>query len=82
MGYVVLDSERVEELREQKGMTRRDLAGAAGISLTTARRLEREVPVTLRTARAVADALGVEPSPTLGHVLTRARVFGQGRGIS
>jgi transcriptional regulator with XRE-family HTH domain len=71
MGYVVMDDERVQELREQKGMSRRDLAGVAGISMTTARRVEGEEPVTFRTGRAVADALGVEPAPSLGRVLQR-----------
>jgi transcriptional regulator with XRE-family HTH domain len=69
MGYVVMDSSRVRELREEKGMTRRDLAGAAGISAETVRRVELEEPVYFRTGRAVAKALGVEPSPSLGRVL-------------
>jgi transcriptional regulator with XRE-family HTH domain len=69
MGYVVIDGERVRELREEKGMTTRDLAGAAGISVQTAKRVEREEPVYFRTGRAVAKALGVEPSPSLGRVL-------------
>ena len=69
MGYVVMNSERVEELREQKGMARRDLAGAAGISVSTARRVELEEPVTFRTGRAIAVALGVEPPRSLGRVL-------------
>lgn len=55
MGYVVMSSERVRELREEKGMTRRDLAGVAGISVSTVERIEREVSVTFRTGRAVAD---------------------------
>ena len=67
--YVVMNSERVRELREEKGMTRRDLAGAAGISAETVRRVELEEPVYFRTGRAVAKALGVEPSPSLGRVL-------------
>jgi len=69
MGYVVMDSERVRELREERGMTRRDLAGEAGISVDTVRSVEREKPVTFRTGCAVAGALGVEPSPSLGRVL-------------
>jgi transcriptional regulator with XRE-family HTH domain len=69
MGYVVMDAERVKELREERGLSKRALAAAAGISVDAARRLEREVPVTFATGRAVADALGVEPSPSLGRVL-------------
>ena len=69
MGYVVMDSSRVRELREEKGMTRRDLAGAAGISAETVRRAEREKPVRFSSGRAVDEALGVEPSRDLGRVL-------------
>jgi hypothetical protein len=39
--------------------------------VSTARRVEREEPVYFRTGRAVAKALGVEPSPSLGRVLGR-----------
>jgi transcriptional regulator with XRE-family HTH domain len=69
--YVVMDSKQVRSLREQKGMTRRDLAGEAGISAETARRVELEEPVRFSTGRAVAEALGVEPSRDLGRVLGR-----------
>jgi transcriptional regulator with XRE-family HTH domain len=67
--YVVMNSERVQELREEKGLSERALAGAAGISAETVRRAEREEPVRFSTGRAVADALGVEPSRDLGRVL-------------
>jgi DNA-binding transcriptional regulator YiaG len=70
MVYLVMDGEQVRSLREEKGMSRRDFAGEAGISVDTVRSVEREVPVTFRTGRAVASALGVEPSPSLGRVLT------------
>ena len=67
--YVKMNSERVQELREERGLSRRDLAGAAGISAETVRRAEREEPVRFSTGRAVADALGAEPSRDLGRVL-------------
>jgi transcriptional regulator with XRE-family HTH domain len=67
--YVVMNSERVEELREEKGLSKRDLAGVAGVSVSTAKRVERKLAVMFRTGRAVAKALGVEPSPSLGRVL-------------
>jgi transcriptional regulator with XRE-family HTH domain len=69
MGYVRMNTEQVQTLREQKGMTRRDLAAVAGISVNTVRHVEREKPMMFRTGRAVADALGIEPSPSLGRVL-------------
>jgi len=67
--YVVMNSEKVRSLREQKGVTKRDLATEAGVSVSTSKRVEREAPVTFRTRRVVAEALGVEPSPSLGRVL-------------
>jgi transcriptional regulator with XRE-family HTH domain len=69
MMYVVMNSERVRELREEKGLRQRELAAEAGGSETTARRAEREAPVRFRTGRKVAEALGVRPSPSLGRVL-------------
>jgi transcriptional regulator with XRE-family HTH domain len=69
MGYAVMNGERVQELREEKGLSKRALAAAAGISVSTVRRAEREKPLYLSTGRKVADALGVEPSPSLGRVL-------------
>jgi transcriptional regulator with XRE-family HTH domain len=70
MVYLAMDGEQVRSLREQKGLSKRALASAAGISVSTAARAEREGPVTFRTGRAVAHALGVEPSTSLGRVLT------------
>ena len=67
--YLAMDGERVRELREEKGLSKRALAGVAGISESTVRRVEGERSVTFRTGRAVAEALGVGPSPSLGRVL-------------
>jgi len=67
--YVVMNSEKVRSLRKQKGITKRDLATEAGVCVSTSKRVEREAPVTFRTRRVVAEALGVEPSPSLGRVL-------------
>jgi lambda repressor-like predicted transcriptional regulator len=69
--YVVMNSEQVRELHEERGLSKRDLAAAASVSETTLRRVELEEPVYFRTGRAVAKALGVEPSPSLGRVLGR-----------
>jgi DNA-binding XRE family transcriptional regulator len=60
--YVEMNGAKVRELREEKGMSKRALAEAAGITPKTARRAEREEPVSLWTARKVAteggDGLG------------------------
>ena len=42
--YVVLYPERVTTLREERRMTKRDLAAAAKVSTTTARNAERAGP--------------------------------------
>ena len=68
---LVMNGQQVRSLREEKGLTKRCLAALAGVSVNTARRVEAEEPVTFRTGRAVADALGVGPSPSLGRVLAR-----------
>jgi transcriptional regulator with XRE-family HTH domain len=71
--YVLMNKERIEELREAKGLSKRALAGAAGIAASTVARAERERPVTFSTGRKVAGALGVGPSPSLGRVLRNAQ---------
>ena len=65
--YVEMHSDKVQELRSARGMSRRDLAAAAGISLSAARRVERAEPVRVRTAKAVAAALEVDPPQRLGR---------------
>ena len=70
--YVELYPEKVKALREEQGMTKRDLAVAAGISKKTARNAERGEPVRTKTARSVATALGVYPLQGLGRPAGRA----------
>jgi transcriptional regulator with XRE-family HTH domain len=68
--YVAMYGERVRELREEKVMSKRGLAAAAGITPKTARRAEREGPVTMWTARKVATALGVGSPQGLARPLS------------
>ncbi len=65
--YVELHPERMRALREEQGMSKRDLAVAAGISKKTARNAERGEPVRAKTARRVAEALVVHPLQRLGR---------------
>ena len=65
--YVQLYPERVKTLREERGMSKRDLAAAAGVCPTTARNAERGTPVQSNTAFKVAAALGVDPPQRLGR---------------
>jgi transcriptional regulator with XRE-family HTH domain len=87
--YVVKNGRRVEELREEKGLSKQDLARAAGINPGTLRRIEREEPVQLKTGKKVAGALEVnyqsicQPYYTPEEIKTwvadtvdRARAFG------
>ncbi len=67
--FVEMYAEQVKTLREGRGMTKRDLAVAAGISPKTARNAERGVPVRTKTARKVARALEVDPPQRLARVL-------------
>ena len=69
--HVVLYPERVKALREERGMTKRDLAAAAGVSKKTAGNAERGEPVRAKTARKVAAALGVDPPQRLGRPANR-----------
>jgi transcriptional regulator with XRE-family HTH domain len=53
--YVKLSPEKVRELREERDISRRELAEAAHVSVDTVRRIETgKGPVRLKTARAVA----------------------------
>ena len=70
--YIEMYGDKVQELRSARGMSRRDLAAAAGISRSTARRAERAEPVRVRTAKAVAAALEVDPPQRLGRSVSQA----------
>ena len=59
--------ERLKELRNDRMMTQRDLAGEAGIALSTVVNLEKQhTAPRFGTIRKLATALGVEP-----HVLMK-----------
>jgi transcriptional regulator with XRE-family HTH domain len=60
---VVYIGDRLRELREQRAMTQRELARAAGISPNTVAVLERsKAQPNMSTVRKLAQALGVDPS--------------------
>src|ERR1039457_3481049 len=60
----VLDGQRVRELRQERGLSRSELASAAGISLATVSRLERQcvAPCRTRTLARLAEALSERPA--------------------
>ena len=62
--FAVVDGPRLRQLRRQHGLSQAELAGKAGISLSTVTRLERRPPRSCRTrtlAR-LAIALGQPPA--------------------
>jgi transcriptional regulator with XRE-family HTH domain len=67
--YVVMNSEQVRSLREEKGFSKRGLAAAAGVTQKTARKTERSQPVSRKTARKIAAALGVDDPRGMGRVV-------------
>jgi transcriptional regulator with XRE-family HTH domain len=70
--YVEMYPDKVKALREEKDMSRRDLADAAEVSVATARKVERGGRVQAETARSIILALGEEPSEEWGRVIERA----------
>jgi ribosome-binding protein aMBF1 (putative translation factor) len=60
--YVVLDPAKVRTVRQEKGMSRPDLAARAGIAEKTVRKIERrEATIRLSTAKKIGAAFGVHP---------------------
>jgi transcriptional regulator with XRE-family HTH domain len=59
--FVAMDGRKVRALREERGMSRRDLAGAAGLGESTVRKVEAGANVRLRTVRGLAATLGTRP---------------------
>jgi transcriptional regulator with XRE-family HTH domain len=68
--YVVMDGERVEAMRQERGLSRHALAQEAGISPSTVANAERGGVVRLRTVRRVSRVLGVPPK-SLGRAAER-----------
>ncbi len=60
----LLDGQRLRQLRRQRGLSQEELAGQAGVSLTTVARLERQSCASCRgwTLSRLARALGEHPA--------------------
>jgi DNA-binding XRE family transcriptional regulator len=58
--YARMNADKVKALRARRGMTRKDLADAAGISVATARNAERKVTVRASTVWKIARVFGLE----------------------
>jgi ribosome-binding protein aMBF1 (putative translation factor) len=69
--YVVLDPAKVGEMRQERGLSRRDLARRAGLAPSTVAKVEEgDAAVRLSTARGIGAALGVDPK-SLGRPVAR-----------
>ena len=64
--YGVIDGEKLETMRAERGLSREDLAREAGISLATMSKAERGHRVRGKTAWKVARVFGVHSSE-MGH---------------
>ena len=73
--FIVVDGVRLQQLRRQHGLSAAELAGKAGVGLSTVTRLERlpQRSCRTRTAARLAAALGQPPAalacsqPAPGH---------------
>jgi transcriptional regulator with XRE-family HTH domain len=59
--FAVMDGERVEAMRQERGLSRREFAKVAGIGESTARRVENGERILVRTAWDVAGVFGLHP---------------------
>lgn len=71
--YTVVDGQWLRELRRQRGLCQRELAGLAGVSTCTVARLERGelVSCRTRTLARLAATLGEKPSAMMPGVGSR-----------
>jgi transcriptional regulator with XRE-family HTH domain len=56
-----MDGERIEAMRQERGLSRQELAERAGVSLKTVARVERGEWVRRATGRKVAKVFGMHP---------------------
>ena len=59
--YGIMDGEKIEAMRQERGLSRQQLAQEAGISMSTLRSVERGRRVRARTGWRVAQVFGVHP---------------------
>jgi transcriptional regulator with XRE-family HTH domain len=71
MVYLAMDGEQVRSLREQRGMSQRELAEAASVSKRTVTNVEAgKVYSQVSTARKIGAALDVNPR-TFARAISR-----------
>jgi DNA-binding transcriptional regulator YiaG len=60
--YGVMDGEKIEAMRQERGLSRRGLAERAGLTVETVARVERGERVRRATGWKVARVFGTHPS--------------------
>lgn len=58
---------RLKAVRLAKALTKERLAEVAGVHRNTVTRIEAGMPAEVRTMKALADALGVDPPALIGE---------------
>jgi transcriptional regulator with XRE-family HTH domain len=59
--YAVMDGEKIEAMRQERGLSRQELAERAGIAVDTVARVERSERVRAKTGWRVALVFGLHP---------------------
>ena len=59
--YAVMDGEEVQAMRQERGLSRQELAQEAGITMSTLRSVERGERVRKATGWKVARVFGMHP---------------------
>jgi transcriptional regulator with XRE-family HTH domain len=59
--YVIMDGEKIEAMRQERGLSRQEFAEEAGIAASTLRSVERAERVRRKTAWRVARVFGLHP---------------------
>jgi DNA-binding transcriptional regulator YiaG len=59
--YAVMDGEKVEAMRRQRGLSRQEFAKESGVSVSTVRNVERGERVLAATGWRVAHVFGLHP---------------------
>jgi transcriptional regulator with XRE-family HTH domain len=59
--YAVMDGEKIQEMRHERGLSRQEFAQEAGVAVSTVVRVERGCRVLAATGWRVAQVFGIHP---------------------
>jgi transcriptional regulator with XRE-family HTH domain len=72
--YAVMDGERIQEMRQERGLSRQELAAEAGVAPSTVGKVERGERVRVRTGWKVAGVFGHHPKD-LGQLVATSKAW-------